>query len=426
MPISIEMPKLSDTMTEGVLLKWRKQPGDKVVMGDILAEVETDKATMEMEAFDDGTLHKAYVAEGDKVAVGTRIALLLEPGEAAPADDGAPQAQAPAAKPAAPGAPAKPARSAAPVEPAAVSAVPSVSAPTASGRVKASPLARKIAAETNIDLGSVRGTGPGGRIVRADVLAAPAGAAPPASAPGAPGVRVGDLPAGGERRVSLSGMRRVIAERLVASKTQIPHFYLTIEVDAAPLLRARAELKTAGEGTGLDKITINDFILRAAAIAAARVPKVNAAWDGDAIIEYGSVHLAVAVAIEDGLLTPVIRDAHSKSLRQISIEMKDLATRARSKKLKPEEYQGGTISVSSLGQFGVESFQAIINPPQALILAIGAITKKPVVSAQDEIVVGHRMKLGLSGDHRVIDGALGARYVGEIKKLIENPALLLV
>jgi len=420
MPIPIEMPKLSDTMTEGVLVKWRKQPGDKIAMGDIIAEVETDKATMEMEAFEDGILHKIDIPEGGKAPVGSRIALLLAEGEAAPTDDAAPAPAAPAAKPAeAPKAAKTP--TGAPSTPA------PAAAPASGGRTKASPLARKVAAEKGVDLSRVQGTGPGGRIVKQDVLAAPAGGAGLSSpGPSALGGSVGGLEAGAQRRVPLSGMRRVIAERLVASKTQIPHFYLTIDIDAAPLLRARAELKTAGEGTGLDKITLNDFILRAAALAALRVPKVNAAWDGDAIIEFGSVHLAVAVAIEDGLLTPVIRDAQNKSLRQISAEMKDLAARARTKKLKPEEYQGGTLSVSSLGQFGVESFQAIINPPQALILSVGAITKQPVVTSQDEIVVGQRMKLGLSGDHRVIDGALGAQYAGEIKKLIENPALLLV
>jgi pyruvate dehydrogenase E2 component (dihydrolipoamide acetyltransferase) len=425
MPIPIEMPKLSDTMTDGVLLKWRKQPGDKITMGDILAEVETDKATMEMEAFDEGILHKVYVEAGGKAAVGSRIALLLEPGEKPPADDDLPAQPAPAS-PAPPAAPAK----AAPAKASAAAtapAAPGTPAPAAGGRIKSSPLARKVAAEKGVDLARVQGSGPGGRIVRQDVLDAPAsGGSAGAPSPSALASTVGGLAPGSERRVPLSGMRRVIAERLVASKTQIPHFYLTIDIDAAPLLRTRAELKAAGEGTGLDKITLNDFILRAAALAASRVPKVNAAWDGDAIIEYGSVHLAVAVAIEDGLLTPVIRDAQAKSLRQISVEMKDLASRARGKKLKPEEYQGGTLSVSSLGQFGVESFQAIINPPQALILAIGAITKQPVVGPDDTLTVGHRMKLGLSGDHRVIDGALGAQYAGEIKKLVENPAMLLV
>ena len=230
----------------------------------------------------------------------------------------------------------------------------------------------------------------------------------------------------GDQRIPLSGMRRVIAERLLTSKTTIPHFYLNIEVDAAPLMKARAELNSVIEKSGGTKLTVNDFVLKAVVSAAARVPAVNASFAGDAIVQYGGVHLSVAVAVEDGLVTPVIRDAQRKSLREISEAVKDIATRARGKKLKPEEYAGGTITVSNLGAYGIESFSAIINPPQAMILAIGAIVKKPVVSPFDEIVIGQRMSISLSADHRVVDGAVGATYLAELRKLIENPTLMLL
>jgi pyruvate dehydrogenase E2 component (dihydrolipoamide acetyltransferase) len=290
--------------------------------------------------------------------------------------------------------------------------------------VKASPLAKKIAASKGVDLGGVSGTGPGGRVVAKDVESAPAGttrSAAPAAAP------VASMPAGaGDQKIALSGMRRVIAERLLASKTQLPHFYLNIEVDAGPMMKARAELNTAMEAAGGPKLTVNDFVLKAVVAAAVKVPAVNASFADDSIIQYGGVHLSVAVAVEEGLVTPVIRDAQKKSLREISEAVKDLATRARGKKLKPDEYQGGTITVSNLGAYGIESFSAIINPPQAAILSIGAIVKKPVVNAKDEIVVGQRMSIGLSADHRVVDGAVGATYLGELRKLLENPTLMLL
>jgi len=416
MPKYIEMPKLSDTMTEGTLVKWRKKEGDKVSTGDVLAEVETDKATMEMEAFDDGTLHQLLVKEGSKVPIGSRLAVLLSKGEAAPAP-GAPIPEAPAAAPKADA----PAASAAASAPA---AAPAKSASSDGGRVKASPLAKKIAASSGVDLAGLSGSGPGGRIIAKDVESAPkGGSAPAAAAPAA----IASTPAGaGDQRIPLSGMRRVIAERLLASKTQLPHFYLHIEVDAGPLMKTRAELNVITEASGGPKLTVNDFILRAVIAAAVRVPAVNASFAGDAIIQYGSVNLSVAVAVDEGLVTPVIRDAQKKSLKEISEAVKDLATRARNKKLKPEEYQGGTITVSNLGSYGIETFSAIINPPQAAILSIGAIVKKPVVNAKNEIVVGQRMSVGLSADHRVIDGAVGATYLGELRKLIENPALMLL
>jgi pyruvate dehydrogenase E2 component (dihydrolipoamide acetyltransferase) len=415
MSISIQMPKLADTMTEGTLVRWLKKTGDKIKSGDIIAEIETDKATMEMESFDDGILDQILVKDGEKVAVGQEIALLLEPGEK---PGSAKPAATKASAPAAAAAPASaPAASAAPV------AAPAADAGTGQ-RVKASPLARKIAAASGIDLSNIVGTGPGGRIVQADLAAQPAsGLAKPAAAP-APAAAT---PAGaGDQKVALSGMRRVIADRLLQSKTTIPHFYLNIEVDAEPLMRLRAEINASAEAAGMGKVTVNDLVLKAVTAALVRVPKVNASWAGDSIIEYGSVHLSVAVAVEDGLVTPVLRDAGKLTLRQISDGVKDLAVRARNKKLKPEEYQGGTFTVSNLGSYGIESFSAIINPPQAAILSVGAIVKKPVVNAAGQIVAGQRLALGLSCDHRVVDGAIGAQYLGELRKLIENPTLMLL
>jgi pyruvate dehydrogenase E2 component (dihydrolipoamide acetyltransferase) len=415
----IEMPKLSDTMTEGTLVKWRKKEGDKVEAGDILAEVETDKATMEMESFDDGILHKFLVTEGSKVPIGAKLALMLGKGEQPPADGAAP-AEAPAKKAEASKAAAPSANAAAPAP-----AASSKTTKSDGGRVKASPLAKKIAAAKGVNLGSVEGSGPGGRIVRKDVETAPA-AAPSAVAPAAPAA-IASAPAGAnDQRIPLSGMRRVIAERLLASKTQLPHFYLHIEVDAGPLMKARAELNAVTEATGGPKLTVNDFVLKAVVAAAVKVPAVNASFSGDAIIQYGSINLSVAVAVEEGLVTPVVRDAQKKSLKEISEAVKDLATRARTKKLKPEEYAGGTITVSNLGAYGIESFSAIINPPQAMIVSVGAIVKKPVVGPNDTIVVGQRMSVGLSADHRVVDGAVGASYLAELRKLIENPTLMLL
>jgi pyruvate dehydrogenase E2 component (dihydrolipoamide acetyltransferase) len=412
MPV-INMPKLSDTMTEGTLVRWLKKEGDKVEMGDILAEVETDKATMEMESFDEGILKEVYVKEGGKIGVGQQIALILGEGESADAPKAAPAAE----------------KSAAPAADAPKAAAPA-SAPAAAastgGRVKASPLAKKIAAERGVTLEGVAGSGPGGRVVAKDVPAAgsaPRAASAPAAAAPAP-IKL-EKTGGDEKRVELSGMRRVIAERLLASKTQIPHFYLSIEVDAAPLMRLRGEVNAANEAAGLGKITVNDFVLLAVARAAQQCPKVNAAWGGDHVMEYGSVNISVAVAVDDGLVTPVIRNAQNLSLREISAAVKDVATRARNKKLKPEEYVGGTITVSNLGAYGIEQFYAIVNPPQAAILAVGAVVKKPVVNAKNEIVVGQRMTVSLSGDHRVVDGAVGAEYLGALRKLIENPALML-
>ncbi len=417
MPL-VTMPKLSDTMLEGTLVKWRKKKGDKVEVGDILAEVETDKATMEMESFDDGTISELYVEEGAVIKVGDQIALILGEGETA--DSTAKTKPAAAEK--------KTSSPATPVAPAAktpAAPAPRTAAPATSGRSKASPLARKIAAARGVNLSAITGTGPAGRIVKKDVESAPAGGGG-ASVSSTPAIRAARGIAGEEKSIPLTGMRKTIAERLLASKTQIPHFYLSVSMDGGPLMALRKELNAMAEKDGAQKLTVNDFILLAAARAAAEVPKINAAYDGDAIIEYAEVNLAVAVAIEDGLITPVIKKANTLTLREISAQMKELAAKARGKKLKPEEYQGGTITLSSLGAYGIDSFLAIINPPQSFILGIGAITKQPVVTEHDQIAIGHRMIISASGDHRVVDGAVAAEYMNALRRLVEKPALLLL
>lgn len=412
----ITMPKLSDTMLEGTLVKWLKKTGDRIEVGDVIAEVETDKATMEMEAFDDGTLTEILVPEGGVVKVGEKIAVL--DGGAAPAKAKAPKKEAKT----------EAASKAAVIAAAPATPAPKAAAAAAGERVKASPLARKIAAERGVSLVGVTGTGPGGRIVAADVPekgAAPAASAPAKGAPAAAAPRIEVAAGADDKRTPLSGMRRTIAERLLASKTQIPHFYLSVEIDAGPLSQLRKDINAAAEAAGTPKVTVNDFVLLATARAAAIHPAVNSAFAGDAIVQFASVNLSVAISVEDGLVTPVIRNANKLTLREISAAVKDLATRARGKKLKPEEYQGGSITVSNLGAYGIETFYAIINPPQAAILAVGTIVKKPVVNAQDQIVVGQRMSLGLSGDHRVVDGAAGAEFLATVRKSLESPATLL-
>ena len=415
----IEMPKLADTMTEGTVVKWRVKEGDKVATGDVIAEVETDKATMEMESFEDGVVFKLLVAVGQKVACGTPIVLVLGKNEQPPADGALPAVVA--KKPAAAAAVAGISSGAAAPS---VALAPRAALSTSGSRVKASPLAKKIAVAKGLSLSGLSGTGPGGRIVARDVEGA---SSRPVNGAGSSVATVPAMPAGPKDTViPLSGMRRIIADRLLSSKTHLPHFYLTIEVDAAPMMKLRAEANAAAEATGGQKLTVNDFVLKAVVAAAHKVPQVNASFAGDSVIQYAAVNLSVAVAVEEGLVTPVIRDAQSKSLREISEAVKDLAGRARSKKLKPDEYVGGTITVSNLGAYGIEQFCAIINPPQALILAVGAIVKKPVVGPGDTIVVGQRVKITLSADHRVVDGAVGATYLGELKKLLESPALMLM
>jgi pyruvate dehydrogenase E2 component (dihydrolipoamide acetyltransferase) len=430
----IQMPKLSDTMTEGTLVAWKKKKGDQVSAGEVLAEIETDKATMEWESPEDGTLTEIYVQEGGKVNVGDKIAFIGGEGEEAPKEEAPEQKEEKQPKPA----DQKKENSQAETE----KPAPAVSTARSEGkqqearpkekreeaRVKASPVARRVAADLGVDLSSVEGTGPDGRVTETDVRgAAKSGAAVAdrgrAKAESKPEP---SLKAGESARIQLSGMRKIIAQRLVESLGPVPHFYLTIDVNAGPLMEAREELKSAGEGADAAKITVNDFVLKAAVQAAVKVPRVNASFDGDAIVQYADIDLGIAVAIEEGLLTPIIRAAQTKSLREISELAKDLAHRARNKRMKPEEFQGGTFTVSNLGGMGIDSFSAVINPPQGFILAVGRITKVPVIDDCDQIVVGHRMSLTMSCDHRVIDGALGAEYLKELRHLLENPALLLV
>lgn len=423
----LKMPKLSDTMSEGTLVKWLKKEGDTVSMDEDIAEVETDKATMTMPSFDEGILYRIYVKEGETVVLGASLALILEPGEEPPADaDQAPSSasSASAADPAEDKAEkpvAEKAEAAALAPAAAKSPPPSVSsALSADGRIKASPLARKLAEEQGVDLRRVTGSGPGGRIIKKDVLNAPAG--------GGGGSSLGLLPAPGSRgdqSIPLTGMRRVIAQRLLESKTTIPHFYLNIEIDTEPLMTMREQVNAASTAYGGRKYTVNDFIMRATVLATAAVPAVNASFQGDSILQHGEINLSVAVAIEEGLVTPVIRSAQMKSIKELAGELKELAGRAKDKKLTPAEMQGGTITISNLGAFGIGNFDAIINPPQAAILAIGTITKQPVVNAANQIVPGQRMWIGMSCDHRVIDGAVGARFLSELKRFLETPILLI-
>lgn len=438
MAIQIEMPKLSDTMTEGTLLKWHKQVGDRVEIGDILAEVETDKATMEMEAFDEGTLTEILIKEGEKAPIGATLAILDGDGAAGapvPAANAESTASAPAAASTAP----------APEEPAVAKSVPTTASDGT--RIKASPLARKIASELGVDLSTLEGSGPGGRIVAKDVqgassspkksssqASAAAGLAAaakarlaqtPSETPAASPQAILPTAKEGDERIELSSMRKVIASRLLASKQTIPHFYLHVEADAAPLMTLRKQINAQAEQTHGNKYTVNDFILKAVINAAVAVPAVNASFAGDHILSFKHVGLSVAIAVEDGLVTPVIQQAETKSVLQISKEVKDLAARAKAKKLKPSEFDGGTITVSNLGAWGIESFDAIVNPPQALIVSVGAAIEKPVVK-NGQIVPGLRMNLGVSCDHRVVDGAVAAQFLAEVKKLIEQPALMLV
>ena len=446
----IQMPKLSDTMTEGTLVVWKKKKGDQVSAGELLAEIETDKATMEWESPEDGTLTEIYIQEGGKVNVGDKIAFIRGEGEEAPKQEAATQKkkteavpekkpQAETEKPA----PAEAAdkETAPPQDKDERAAVPAARAETTQqktqareqkpgeARVKASPVARRLAGELGLDLSTVKGTGPDGRVTETDVRAAGKSISVAAGVDrgGAkPATKTAPAKSGESARIQLSGMRKVIAQRLAESLGPVPHFYLTIDINAGPLMEARAELKSAGEGADAAKITVNDFVLKAAVMAAVKVPRVNASFDNDAIVQYADVDLGVAVAIEDGLLTPVVRAAQDKSLREISALAKDLAHRARNKRMKPEEFQGGTFTVSNLGGLGIDSFSAVINPPQGFILAVGKLTKTPVIDDCDQVMVGHRMSITMSCDHRVIDGALGAEYLKELRHLLENPALLLV
>ena len=435
MPINIEMPKLSDTMTEGTVVRWLKKEGEEIEIGDIIAEIETDKATMEMEAFDEGTLSQISVPEGGKAPVGSVIAILLEDGEEA--GEAAPAATTPA-KPAdstPPGissalesaaATVQASEAPAPATPAPAAPTPTP-APSNGERIKASPLAKKIAEAEGVDLSTVTGSGPGGRIVKADVVSAsstvPAAAPAPAATP-APG-SAAPVVGGEDQVVQLSTMRKIIAERLLTSKVTIPHFYLHLEIDAAPLMALRKQVNAQAEATHGNKYSVNDFVVKALINACVAVPEVNASFNGDHIVQFANVGISVAIAVDDGLVTPVVKNAQDKSLLAISKEIKEMAGRARENKLHPNEFDGGTVTISNLGAWGIEAFDAIINPPQAAILSVGGIIEKPVVK-DGAIVPGLRMNVGVSCDHRVVDGAVGAKFLSEIKRLLENPALMLV
>jgi pyruvate dehydrogenase E2 component (dihydrolipoamide acetyltransferase) len=430
MPTEILMPALSPTMEEGTLAKWLVKEGDTVASGDLLAEIETDKATMEFEAVDEGVIGKILVAEGSEgVPVNTAIAILLEDGESAQ-DIGA-TAAAPAAAAAAPVAQAAPAEVAAPA-----AAPPAAPAAADGSRLFASPLARRIAKNKGLDLAQIKGSGPKGRIVKADVenadaTAAPAAAAPKAAAPAAAAStgpsteQVLKMYQGREfEEVKLDGMRKTIAARLTEAKQTIPHFYLRRDIKLDALLKFRAQLNKQLESRGV-KLSVNDFIIKASAIALQQVPDANAVWAGDRTLKLKPSDVAVAVAIEGGLFTPVLKDADMKSLSALSAEMKDLAARARDRKLAPEEYMGGSFAISNLGMFGIDNFDAVINPPHGGILAVGAGTKKPIVGDDGELTVATVMSVTLSVDHRVIDGALGAQLLNAIKDNLENPVAML-
>ena len=442
MPINILMPALSPTMEKGNLAKWLKKEGDKVKSGDVIAEIETDKATMEVEAVDEGTIAKIVVPEGTQdVAVNDVIAVLAGDGEdvkAAGAGAAPPKAvEAPAAKPAAAAAPvATPApKAAAP----AVAPAPALqaAAPQVNGHVRifSSPLARRLAKEAGIELTRINGSGPHGRVVARDVEQAKSGkglkapAAAPAGAPAlAPSMSDQQIRAlfeeGSYEVVPHDGMRRTIAQRLTASIQTIPHFYLTMDCDIGKLLEAREEINAAApkdkEKKPLYKLSVNDFVIKAMAIALQRIPDCNVSWTEAGMLKHKHSDIGVAVAMPGGLITPIIRKAETKSLSTISGEMKDFAARARARKLKPEEYQGGTTAVSNLGMYGIKDFTAVINPPHATILAVGASEERPVVRS-GKIEIAHIMSVTLSCDHRAVDGALGAELIGEFKRLIENP-----
>ena len=431
MATEILMPALSPTMEEGTLAKWLVKEGDTVSSGDILAEIETDKATMEFEAVDEGTVGRILIAEGTAgVKVNTPIAILVEDGESADAVP-APKAAAPAVAPATSAAPA----------PTPAAATPAPAASSGGARVIASPLARRLAKEKGLDIASLKGSGPHGRIVKADVeaaAAAPRAAAPaPAAAPAAPAAAPASAPAGMSAstvaklyegreytEVALDGMRKTIAARLTEAKQTIPHFYLRREVRLDALMAFRGQLNKQLEGRGV-KLSVNDFIIKACANALQAVPDANAVWAGDRILKLTPSDVAVAVAVEGGLFTPVLKDADKKTLSTLSAEMKDLAGRAKTKKLAPHEYQGGSFAISNLGMFGIENFDAVINPPHGAILAVGAGLKKPVVKADGEVGVATVMSMTLSVDHRVIDGALGAALLQAIVDNLENPLSML-
>ncbi|SNS59700.1 pyruvate dehydrogenase E2 component (dihydrolipoamide acetyltransferase) [Sphingomonas laterariae] len=419
MPIELKMPALSPTMEEGTLAKWLVKEGDEVKSGDLLAEIETDKATMEFEAVDEGTIAKILIPEGtDGVKVGAVIALIAGEGEDASAAAAAPAPKA--EKPAAPAPKAEPevAAKAAPTPAPAAAPVPA----STDDRVKATPLARRIAQAQGIDLASVAGTGPNGRIVKADVEGGKpaAAAAPAAQAPAAPIATPAAAPAGiPSETIKLSNMRKTIAKRLTESKQTVPHYYLTIDCNLDALLKLRGELNAGLEGRGI-KLSVNDLLVKALGVALAEVPDANVQFAGDTLVKFQRSDISMAVAIPGGLITPVITDVVNKPLSRIATEAKDLAARARDGKLAPEEYQGGTASISNLGMYGIKQFDAVINPPQGMILAVGAGEKRPYV-VNDALAMATVMTATGSFDHRAIDGAVGAELMAAFKRLVEKP-----
>jgi pyruvate dehydrogenase E2 component (dihydrolipoamide acetyltransferase) len=453
MPINVLMPALSPTMEKGNLAKWLKKEGDKVKSGDVIAEIETDKATMEVEAVDEGTIAKILVPEGTQdVAVNDVIAVLAGDGEDVKAA-GAAAASAPkaAVKAAAPAAEApKAAPTPAPAAPAPAKAAPPAAAAPAPqaapaqqtnghARIFSSPLARRLAKEAGIELGRINGSGPHGRIVARDVEEARSGKGlkAPAAAPGAPSIApsmsdkqiLALFEPGSYEVIPHDGMRRTIAQRLTASVQTVPHFYLTMDCDIGKLLAAREEINAAApkdkEKKPLYKLSVNDFVIKAMAIALQRIPNTNVSWTEAGMLKHKHSDIGVAVAMPGGLITPIIRKAETKSLSTISSEMKDFAARARARKLKPEEYQGGTTAVSNLGMYGIKDFTAVINPPHATILAVGTSEERAVVR-NGKIEAAHIMSVTLSCDHRAVDGALGAELIGAFKMLIENPVMMMV
>ncbi|MBU8546879.1 MULTISPECIES: pyruvate dehydrogenase complex dihydrolipoamide acetyltransferase [Roseomonadaceae] len=435
MATNILMPALSPTMTEGTLARWLKNEGDTVKAGDIIAEIETDKATMEVEAVDEGVLGKILVQGGTAgVKVNDPIAVLVEPGESADAAP-APKAEAPKAEPAK----SAPAPETPKTEPAAAPKAEAPKTAESGDRTIASPLARRMAAQAGLDLGAISGTGPNGRIVKTDVEAAlakpqagkpaPAQAAAPAPAPAAAPAPKTPAPAitAPHTAIPNSSIRKVIARRLSESKQTVPHFYVTMDIEIDALLKLRSQLNATSpkDGPGAFKLSVNDLVIKAAAVALRRLPQVNATWTEEAILQYHDVDISVAVSIPDGLITPIIRKADQAGLASISNQMKDLAARAKSGKLKPEEFQGGGFSISNMGMYGVSDFSAIINPPQAGILAVSAGQQRPVVK-DGALAIATVMTCTLSVDHRVVDGALAAEWIATFKKIVEEPLSLML
>lgn len=412
MATKIMMPKLSDTMEEGVILKWVRKEGENVKQGETLVEIESDKADMELEAYDSGVLRKIVVPEGGKAAIGALIAVIGDPSEdisglladVSPAPGKTVSEEKPReAAPKGP-APAQPPTPTGPIQPA---------GQPSDGRTKASPLAKRLAQEHHVNIAGVQGSGPQGRVIKRDIEGALSAPTPVSAVP----QRM--YRAGTSEDVALSPIRKTIAKRMTESKTTAPHFYVTIEADMEPAMTFREQLNAASES----KISFTDILIKATASALMRHPQINATYLGDTMKQYHYVHMAVAVALDEGLVTPIIRNCEQKGIAAINADLRDLAERARNRKLKPEEYTGATFTISNLGMYGVEDFVAIINPPEGAILAVGSIVEKPVVK-KGAIVIGHTMKTTLSSDHRIIDGAVAARFLQDLKKILENPASL--